>query len=207
MNILVIAPHPDDESIGCGGTLCLHADAGDRVAVVFLTSGELGLKHLPREEAWKVREREARRAAKIIGIAELSFLHLPDWMVSDHFVEGSDALRPILQRESPGLIYLPHPADAHPDHQASWPLLKQALNDSETPRPKLRTYEVWTPMSNTEEVQDITSVMPRKLKAIRAHRSQLADFQYDKAMRGLNQYRGEISGRCQFAEVFGTISI
>jgi len=45
MKVLIIAPHPDDESIGCGGTLCLHARRGDPMAVVYLTSGELGLKH------------------------------------------------------------------------------------------------------------------------------------------------------------------
>ena len=46
MNVVLIAPHPDDESIGCGGTVCHHTDRGDRVAVVFLSSGELGLQHL-----------------------------------------------------------------------------------------------------------------------------------------------------------------
>ena len=65
MNVLVVAPHPDDETIGCGGTLCLHQQRGDRVVVVFLTSGELGLKHLPPQEAWTIREKEANAAARI----------------------------------------------------------------------------------------------------------------------------------------------
>ena len=83
MNVLVIAPHPDDETIGCGGTLCLHQQRGDRVAVVFLTSGELGLKQLPRAKAWAVRETEGRAAAKILGLARAEFLRQPDWMLAD----------------------------------------------------------------------------------------------------------------------------
>ena len=78
MNVLVIAPHPDDESIGCGGALCLHSRRGDRSSVVYLTSGELGLKHLPRHDAWLTREREAAQAAKILGIARMFFLRLAD---------------------------------------------------------------------------------------------------------------------------------
>ena len=70
MNVLVIAPHPDDESIGCGGALCLHAARRDPMAVVYLSSGELGLKHLPRNKAWLTREREAERAARILGVAK-----------------------------------------------------------------------------------------------------------------------------------------
>jgi len=74
MNILVIAPHPDDEAIGCGGSICLHVERGDRVVAVFLTSGELGLKHLSPAQAWGIREGEARCAARVLGLAGLHFL-------------------------------------------------------------------------------------------------------------------------------------
>src|SRR5438093_1072629 len=92
MNVLVVAPHPDDESIGCGGALCLHAQKGDRVVAVFLTSGELGLKHFPCEKAWQIREREARAAAKILGLAEIFFLRQPDWSVGERIIKAAAAL-------------------------------------------------------------------------------------------------------------------
>src|SRR5687768_14683383 len=109
MNVLVIAPHPDDEAIGCGGTICLHAQRGDRVMTVFLTSGELGLKELAREEAWRTREKEALKAAKLLGLADVAFLRQPDWFLSDHVDQAACALGPILSREQPQIVYLPHP--------------------------------------------------------------------------------------------------
>ena len=205
MNILVIAPHPDDETIGCGGTLCLHTARGDRVVVVFLTSGELGLKHLAREKAWQVRESEANRAARNLGITGLEFLRLPDWMVGEHVQNGARLLSPILRRETPQLIYLPHSAEWHPDHQAASPLLRAALKRSRIARPALRAYEVWTPLQEYDHVENISQVMARKLRALRAHRSQLDEFDYERAIRGLNQYRGALAGKYRYAEVFHTL--
>ena len=205
MNVLVIAPHPDDEVIGCGGAVCLHAKRGERVAVVFLTSGELGLKKLPREKAWATREAEARKAAKILGIASLTFLRLPDWCMGDDIPRAAAALAPVLRIEMPGLVYLPHPNDCHPDHQATLPVLRAALKVGGLRAPTLHTYEVWTPLAMFDEVQDITAVMLRKLRALRAHRSQLGEFDYVQAMRGLNQYRGALAAKSRYAEVFQTL--
>ncbi len=202
MNILVIAPHPDDESIGCGGTLCCHTARGERVAAVFLTSGELGLEHLRREEAWQVREGEAEAAAAVLGLADLTFLGRPDWFVGDGVDEVAALLRPILAREAPQSIYLPHDREWHPDHRAALAVVRAACRDSGIPAPDLLTYEVWTPLSEYDKVNDITSVMARKLRAVRCHRSQLAGFRYDRAVRGLNQYRGALAAQCRYAEVF-----
>jgi len=206
MKVLVIAPHPDDESIGCGGALFKHSRQRDRVAAVYLTSGELGLKKLAREEAWKIREKEARAAAKILGLSKLTFLRAPDWYVADTTERLTSELGAILTRESPELIYLPHPAEWHPDHKAALPLVRAALNGCEITPPTLRTYEVWTPLAEFDHVEDVSSVMPAKLRAIRAHRSQCHDLRYDRAMRGLNEYRGAMTGRYRYAEVFQVIA-
>src|SRR5918995_4794712 len=127
MNVLVLAPHPDDEAIGCGGAVCRHTVRGDRVSVVFLTSGELGLKHLPREEAWRVRETEAAEAASILGIANLSFLRQPDWLLNENVAEAGLALEPVLLQQEPEVIYLPHEGESHPDHATSMSVVRAAL--------------------------------------------------------------------------------
>jgi LmbE family N-acetylglucosaminyl deacetylase len=202
MNVLVIAPHPDDEAIGCGGTVRLHAARGDRVFAVFLTSGELGLRSLPREQAWRQRETEAQAAADILGIADLIFLRRADWLVGECVEEIATALRSILCRELPGLIYLPHAEESHPDHKASLPVVLRALQESDYPLPVLRCYEFWTPLAEHDHVEDISETMGCKLRAIRCYRSQLAQIRYDRAVRALNQYRGLTAAKCRFAEVF-----
>jgi LmbE family N-acetylglucosaminyl deacetylase len=214
MNVLVIAPHPDDEAIGCGGTVCLHADRADRVTAVFLTSGELGLKHLPPEQARRVREAEAEAAANVLGVASVSFLRLPDWGVGDEIDRSAAALRPVLERAEPELVYVPHADDAHPDHVAALPVLRAAIAGASRasaaasmPVPSVLAYEVWTPMGEFDHVEDITAVMRRKLKAVRCHASQMTEFRYDQAIRGLNRYRGALAARCTYAEVFRSVEM
>jgi LmbE family N-acetylglucosaminyl deacetylase len=80
---LLLPPHPDDESIGCGGTISLHTLRGDHVAAVFLTSGEFALIDLTREKAWAIHEGEAEESARILGIANVTFLRRPDHYLGD----------------------------------------------------------------------------------------------------------------------------
>ncbi len=201
MNVLIIAPHPDDESIGCGGAICLHVARKDRVSVVYLTSGELGLKSVPRETAWGIRETEARVAAKILGIRKQYFLRQPDWFVNKHVTAVARALAPILEKEHPDLVYLPHENEWHPDHQIALRILRLALRPHAS-TPSIRCYELWTPLREYDYVENITAFMPRKIKAIRAHRSQLKEIAYDRAIRGLNEYRGTLGNKARYAEVF-----
>ena len=202
MNVLVLAPHPDDESIGCGGSILHHAKKGDRIVTVFLTSGELGLKGVTTEEAWRVRETEAHKAGKILGLNELVFFRQPDWYLRKRIRKAAAQLKFLLEQERPQLIYLPHPKEWHPDHQAALPIVKAALALARLRNTELRGYEIWTPLARFDQVEDISDVITPKLRAVRAYRSQTTEFDYVKAVRGLNQYRGAIAARCGYAEVF-----
>jgi LmbE family N-acetylglucosaminyl deacetylase len=205
VNVLVIAPHPDDEAIGCGGAVLSHSKRGDRVSVAFLTSGELGLKSLSAAEARRVREEEALAASRLLKTSPPAFLHLADWGLEDAVAEAGGALRPVIASVAPQLIYLPHPADDHPDHRACLPIVQAALSAAGGPAPQLRGYEIWSPMAAWDLAEDITAVMNEKLAAIGIYKSQLDQARYDRAIAGLNQYRGALAGRCDFAEAFALL--
>ncbi|MCU1427911.1 MAG: uncharacterized protein JWL83_1911 [Actinomycetia bacterium] len=201
MNVLVVAPHPDDESIGCGGTLRLHADRGDRVEVVFLTSGELGLPKLEPDAARKVREAEAEEAAILLGVTRLTFLRHSDWFVGDATDAVVADLCGVFERDPPERVLFPHAAEEHPDHRAAAAVVLDVTQQLGA-KPSLAAYEVWTPMTRFDDVSDISDVMATKLDAVRTYRSQFSTFRYDDAVEGLNRFRGALAARCAYAEVF-----
>ncbi len=204
--ILVIAPHPDDEAIGCGGTIALHRQAGDRVAVLFLTSGEGGLPRASVADAWSTREAEARAAVADLSADVLAFLRLPDGGVGDDVDRAAAAVAAAMADVRPDCVYLPHPAEDHADHAACLPVLGRAYGLLGRPEPWLLGYEVWTPLGWFDQVRDVSAVYDRKRAAVRRHASQLADFDYDRAAAGLNAYRGALAGRCAYAEVFASLA-
>jgi LmbE family N-acetylglucosaminyl deacetylase len=201
VNVLVVAPHPDDESIGCGGTLRLHVERGDRVDVVFLTSGELGLEELEPDAARKVREDEAEQAAARLGLTRLEFLRHPDWFLGDALDAAcTDVLR-LVEELAPDRVLSPHALEAHPDHAATARIVDQVARRTECAFERVE-YEVWTPMPEFDDVEDITTVFETKLAAVRTYASQLTKFRYDDAVDGLNRFRGALAGHCPYAEVF-----
>jgi LmbE family N-acetylglucosaminyl deacetylase len=202
--VLVVAPHPDDESIGCGGAICLHHDRGDRVVVVFLTSGERGLPETPPEQVRAIREVESEGAAEVLRVDRIEFLRLPDSELSAHIGTAARSLRRVLQAFKPDRIYLPHPDEIHPDHRATVPIVRAAL--APLPRrsglPELLGYEIWTALAQVDSAEDISGVMGRKLQAIRRYQSQLACYRYDHAARALARYRGIMHAQVRYAEAY-----
>lgn len=207
--VLVIAPHPDDESIGCGGAICLHRGQGDFVHFVFLTSGERYIEDVAAQTNQFLRESEATEACRILDVQGLEFLRLPDLGLSGIIDQAAGQLRPLLKTLRPDILYLPHPEEAHPDHAAALPIVHAALADltSLSRLPELRGYEIWSPLTRYDWVEDISAVMPRKLRALRCYRSQLRLFRYDAAVRGLNRYRGVLGASSRYAEAFVALDV
>jgi N-acetylglucosamine malate deacetylase 1 len=199
---LVVCAHPDDEAVGCGGTLRLHALDGDEIAAVFLTSGEDG-GHGESDHG-RTREREARRASKILGISELEFWGEPDGRLRvraglvERLARTIDSLRP-------EWLYAPHPEDDHPDHRAAARLVRRAV-DAAAATPQIRFFEIWSPLGDMDEIVDISEVVADKRRAIRAYRSQCAVMRLDDASIALARYRGEMHSwpGGPYAEVFVT---
>lgn len=203
MHVLVISPHPDDESIGCGGTLRRHVAAGDTVLVVFLTSGEKGGHGLSEVETIRVRELEARLATQLLGIDQIEFFHLPDGAVRITR-QAVSRLRQLLIDFHPQTVYVPHSKEMHTDHRAAVRLLKNALRGINGNGMRVLMYEIWTPLQRIDEIVDITPYLAIKRSAIRAHSSQCAVMDFEAAALGLNRYRGEMHSwpGGDYAEVF-----
>jgi N-acetylglucosamine malate deacetylase 1 len=206
--ITIISPHPDDESIGCGGTILKHVAEGDVVQIELLTSGEKGGHDLIEAEVGRIREQEALAAAEILGVVHFEFYRQPD---GDLRVSRPLASR-LAQRIcdcKPSIIYVPHGAEQHPDHRVAVRLLQRALRllDLDEP-PRVLAYEVWTPLQQLDEIVDITPYMETKLKAIAAYSSQTRIMNFAAAAEGLARYRGEM--HCwpggEFAEVFADVT-
>jgi LmbE family N-acetylglucosaminyl deacetylase len=202
----VVSPHPDDESIGCGGALRRHVVEGDEVQVVFLTSGEQGGHGTPPEETARVREREASDAARILGVASIEFWREPDGALCER-PELAARLAQALEERRTDVVYVPHADDGHDDHRAASRVVAQAAAAA---RQRLGSaievlgFEVWTPVPRIDHIVDITAHIDAKTAAIRAYASQCAVLAFDEAARGLARWRGEMHcwPQGEYAEAF-----
>ena len=114
MNVLVLAPHPDDEVLGCGGTICRHVAAGDAVTVLVATRG---LAELYADDAIEAVRAEARRAHAVLGVGETRFLDFPAPAldtVPRYRLAG--AVSECIRDTGAEVVYVPHHGDIHSDH-------------------------------------------------------------------------------------------
>lgn len=214
--VMVLAPHSDDEVIGCGGTLVRHIAAGAQVSVVYMTDGRWGAAALYRpditpeetrqiqQQLCVVRKHEARASADILGIQDLHFLDAIDGSLKpdEHIVRQLTAL---ITEFQPDILYLPFVMDLHEDHWQTNRVFGACINylpPALLNNMLCRGYEIWTPLVANRLV-DITSQMNAKLSALQAFVSQLKENDYLYSVKGLNAYRsvGNLQGN-GYAEAF-----
>jgi len=194
--VLVFSPHPDDETLGCGGTLARLAQICP-VKVVLVTDGS-GAGGLPAG-AGAVRQTEFVKALALLGVTDSIQLNQPDGSF-----EGSAELalkvHALLDDYQPDWVFLPSTLDYHRDHVriAAFlePLCRRALSVKQ-----LLFYEVWAPVPATHVV-DITDQADTKRAALAEHATAMACGDYQRAVDGLNRYRGLYLGRDRLAEAF-----
>jgi LmbE family N-acetylglucosaminyl deacetylase len=213
--VLVLAPHMDDEIIGCGGTLRKHILAGSEIAVLYLTDGKRGdptlnLKTLSKSEreiqekgVSAIRKEEAYRAAEIIGFNNLTFLDHPDGALfaGREVIEG---VKDVIRQTHPDLLYLPFLTDRHHDHWQTNCIFIEAMRRLGKGWDNLQCcgYEVWSPIYPNCMV-DIKEVIDVKRRALEQFKSQLQHTDYVNGILGLNSYRSvvHLKGR-GYAEAF-----
>ncbi|MFK7976855.1 MAG: PIG-L deacetylase family protein [Halioglobus sp.] len=204
--VVVLAPHMDDETIGCGGAIAAHVRAGAKVHVIFLTDGVKGfepqeLRQVSFEVRRETRVRESEAACEILGVAQAHYLNMPDGE-SKPSNEAAQRLLATLEAINPDLAYLPFLTDTHHDHQTCIRLFLDACSKKPVFDSLLcNCYEVWTPL-HPNQILDITEDMPQKMAALACYDSQLKMNDYLSSVKGLNAYRA-IANRSQgYAEAF-----
>lgn len=180
-HMLVVFPHPDDETFGCGGTIASYARSGMPITYICGTLGQMGrnmgtITQATRESLAKIRETELEEASRILGISKLIKLGLRDKTVE---FEDPNALatriEQVLREIKPSLVLTHYPGYAiHPDHNAMGAVTIAAVSRlAKQDRPTVYAHALQkTSLGPPDVVKDITAVADVKLAAIEAHHSQ-----------------------------------
>jgi len=211
--VLVLAAHPDDEILGMGATIALHADRGDEVRIVCVTDGSS--TQYPGDD--ELRERkygEARRAAAELGVDDYVHLTLPDMRLDT--LAHVDVNKPVEEQVRdfrPEVVYTPHP-DVNLDHRALFdsaivatrPVPGQVVRRVLTYAPTSSTE--WTPAGRNWFVPnwfvDVGETIERKLAAFACYETERREYPHprsERALRAHAEFFGASCG-CEYAEPF-----
>jgi N-acetylglucosamine malate deacetylase 1 len=205
---MVFSPHQDDETFGCGGIIALKREQNIPVVVVFITDGQGGGVVDPDSSMTivEIRKEEALTALGILGVepSEIYFLAKPDGTLPDLEVNDRqqtiEQIATLLEKHQPEEVYVPHRKDCHRDHEATYELVKEAVQKVGN-QVEFLEYPIWllwrAPLFVLIKLQDIkaaahlsiTSVQEKKNRAIESYSSQLKSLpnNFTKRFLGTNE--------------------
>jgi LmbE family N-acetylglucosaminyl deacetylase len=208
-NILVLAPHPDDEIIGCGGTLLKFIRAGARVIVVHATDGaaSAALQDAPTETRGTIRLQEARTVAESIGFSETLF-----WKERNGAFECTEPcikeLRKTIESVRPTLVFTPFVTDVHDEHLVLNRVLARALENLSWDCSSMRvlSYEVWS-LTPASTYCDVTDVMKRVEELLLLYKTAMKVDDFVHFCGHRNYYHAyTLTGGPGFVEAFHMVS-
>ena len=199
--LLVVGAHPDDEMLGCAGTLARHAEAGHEVHI--LIAGEGATARSPEissggtpAEVQALRE-AAKRAAAAIGALEPRFLGLPDERLDGmHLLDLVKRLENVLEEVRPTVVYTHHGGDLNLDHR----LIHQAVMTACRPMPGqgVRCIYTYETVSSTEwgsgatgeffaptRFVEISAQLEKKMEALRIYHAEMRPFPHARSLEGI----------------------
>jgi LmbE family N-acetylglucosaminyl deacetylase len=201
-SMLIVAPHQDDEVIGCGGALILQIRSGNAATVVILQDGadEHDELDMSRYALMELRNEESRRSAATIGLEPPRFLNHA--RLVDSVPQTSEEVRGIIVVRKIDAVFVPFLLDAHPDHRSANYILAEALKGVSWDM-RIFGYEVWgSCIPNVLVVID--SVMEEKMRMLSCFTYANGAIDYVHSTRGLNMYHSRMlgAGECRYAERF-----
>ncbi len=210
MRVLVIAPHNDDEILGCGGTMAKYAKKGDEVIVCEVTAGDLD------DPIVQLQKSEAKMSHDLLCVAETVFMDLPVVGLKELTTRELNAqFLKLIQEIKPDVVFMPHKGDMHIDHRMVIEAAMVAMRPVSCPN--LKAIYAYETLSETEwnipcadnafiptVYSDITNEIDLKINAMKCHGSQLCDYPHPRsleAIKALAMHRG--STLCMaYAEAF-----
>ena len=219
-NILVIAAHPDDEVLGCGGSVAKFSSQGYRVHGVILAEGITSRSKVKTKDLKKIQKLHSStiKSSKILGFKSCKILSYPDnRMYSVDFLKIVKTIEEIILKVKPSIIMTHHVGDLNIDHQiTARATITAARPLPNSPVKKILSYE--TP-SSTEwsfdlneafkpnHYEDVSKHIKTKLKALKAYNSEMRQFPHPRSLENvvsLAKFRGSTVG-LKFAEAFRII--
>jgi len=201
-SMLILAPHQDDEAIGCGGALVLQVRSGNAAAIVLLQDGADGHEELgmTRQALMELRNEESRRAAAAVGVDAPVFL--AHARLAGSIPQASEQVRAIIAQRRADAVFVPFVLDAHPDHRAANDILAEALKGIDW-NVRVFGYEVWG-LCIPNVLVVIDDAMEDKMRMLNCFTWANAAIDYAHSTKGLNMYHSRMlgAGECRFAERF-----
>ncbi len=210
-SVLVIAAHPDDEVLGCGGTVALHARAGDEVTAVIACEGE-SLRYGPGGVG---QSEHSRRAAEMLGLKESRRLGFPDQRLDT--LTLLDLIAPLeraVREVRPAVVYCQFGGDANRDHEL---LFRAALVATRPLEPFIEAVYAFDTASSTEwgyprsfvpdTWVDISTTLEQKLCAMACYESEVRPYPHPRSLEALRHRAQAWGNQCcmEAAEVFMTV--